>query len=209
MLLRALTVGRLGTNCYLVAEGTGHGAIVIDPGGDAPLILETLRELDLRPSQIVLTHFHFDHVLAVPELRAATGATLAIHRADAPLLEDPPALFRFFTPQVPTGLKADVLLEDGQLLAVGGLTLQVLHTPGHSPGGISLWLANEGVVFSGDALFREGVGRTDFPGCSADALLHSIRERLLTLPDDTRVYPGHGPATTIAHERAHNPWIED
>ncbi|NLG50001.1 MAG: MBL fold metallo-hydrolase [Chloroflexi bacterium] len=209
MMLRTLTVGRLGTNCYVVACERTRQAMVVDPGDDAQDIQRALDELEAQARLIVLTHFHFDHMLAADPLRRETGATLAIHEADAAHLTRPPALFRFFSPNVPEGLVADQLLHDGDALAVGDIRVEVLHTPGHSPGGISLWLPEEQVVFSGDALFRQGIGRTDFPGCSSDLLLRSIREKLFALPDETVVYPGHGPATTIGYEKQHNPWVAD
>jgi glyoxylase-like metal-dependent hydrolase (beta-lactamase superfamily II) len=207
MILRALVVGRLKTNCYLVGCPQTHEGATIDPGGDAQEILAAADDLGVHVRQIVLTHFHFDHTLAVGPVRTATGASLAIHKDDAPYLTNPPALFRFFAPNIPRGLVADRLLQDGEILTIGELSVKVLHTPGHSPGGISLWIAAEGVVFSGDTLFREGLGRTDFPGCDHQALIRSIRGKLFALPDETIVYPGHGPETTIGHERRHNPWV--
>ena len=207
MILETLVVGDLSTNCYLVGCERTREAMVIDPGGDAERILGAVRGAGVRVGQIVLTHFHFDHVLAAKAVQTSTGATLAIHYSEGDYLAQPPLLFRFFTPSVPKGLEASLLLHDGDRVQIGDLDVQVLHTPGHSPGGISLWIPGEGVVFSGDALFREGVGRTDFPGSDRDALAVSIRERLFALPDETVVYPGHGPATTIGHERRYNPWV--
>lgn len=207
MILRTLVVGQLKTNCYLVGCPRTHEALVIDPGGDVEDILSAVREVGAQVRQIVLTHFHFDHCLAAGPLRSATGASLLIHRDDAPYLTKPPALFRFFVPSTPRGLVADRALEDGEAILVGELTLKVLHTPGHSPGGISLWMPDEGVVFCGDTLFRDGLGRTDFPGSSHKVLLESIRNKLFTLPDETVVYPGHGPETTIGYEHRHNPWL--
>lgn len=207
MILDGLVVGNLHTNCYIVGcERTGD-AMLIDPGAEARRIRLRVTELGVHVTTIVLTHFHFDHMLAARELHGYTGAPLVIHAADAPLLTQPPALFHFFRPNYPAGLVADQVIQDGDRLKLGDLHVQVLHTPGHSPGGISLWLAQEKILFSGDTLFREGVGRADFPGCSAEELLRSIRTKLLALPDDTTVYPGHGPATTIAHEKASNPWL--
>jgi len=206
MIIRTLEVGALRTNCYLVVAEPSRQAVVIDPGGNADVILAALRELEATVRLIPLTHFHFDHIMAAPEVRRATGAPLAIHEAEATLLAQPPALFRFAYPDTP-GLTADRLLRDGDELTFGEVTLQVLHTPGHSPGGVSFYCAGEGVVFCGDVLFAEGVGRTDFPGSSGEQLVRSVRERLFALPDDTVVYPGHGPATTIGHERRSNPWV--
>lgn len=220
MIIRTLEVGMLQTNCYLVVsdrarEAADGGcpfasgrrpAAIIDPGDDSDLILDALDELDATVGMILLTHFHFDHIMAAPELLRETGAPLAIHEDEAALLADPPALFRFARPDTPR-LRADRLLHDGDEVVIGDITLQVLHTPGHSPGGVSFYAATEGVVFCGDTLFAEGVGRTDFPGSSTDRLVRSIHERLFTLPDDTMVYPGHGPSTTIGHERRANPWV--
>jgi len=209
MILRTLMVGDLGTNCYLVACSETRAGLVIDPGGHAARILAAVRELAIDVQLIALTHFHFDHILATDEVRDATGAPLAIHRAEGDMLTHPPALFRMFAPGTPAGMVADRLLDDDEVLEVGALRIQVLATPGHSPGGVSFWVADEDVVFSGDALFREGVGRTDFPGSNSRVLVRSIRERLFALPAETVVYPGHGPSTTIAHERARNPWVGD
>ncbi|MCD6520829.1 MAG: MBL fold metallo-hydrolase [Anaerolineae bacterium] len=209
MILRRLIVGRLHTNCYIVGCEETKEALVIDPGGDAPVILEAIRELKVAVPYIVLTHFHFDHVLAADPVRTQTEALLAIHEAEAELLANPPVLFRLFSPQGLHGIIADRLLHEGDVLQVGRLEVHVLHTPGHSPGSISLWLPQEKVVFCGDLLFREGVGRVDFPGGDQQALLQSIREKLFSLPYDTVVYPGHGPETVISHERHHNPWVGD
>ena len=156
MILRSLVVGRLSTNCYLVGCEHTHEALIIDPGDDAELILNAVDELGVKVTHIVLTHFHFDHLLAAGPLRSATGASLAIHHSEAPYLSDPPALFRLFSPHVPHDLVADRQLHHGDSLTIGQVSVKILHTPGHSPGGISLWIAEEGVVFCGDALFREG-----------------------------------------------------
>jgi len=207
MILRTLVVGAPQTNCYLVGCERTQQAMILDPGADPEQILNAVGELDLRVGLIVLTHSHFDHALAVEPVRAETGAALAIHQAEAGWLTDPPALLRFFSPGVPRGIAADRLLDHGDRLDIGELTVEVLHTPGHSPGGISLWIATERVVFSGDALFRAGLGRTDFPGSSYEVLVQSIHERLFRLPEDTTVYPGHGPPTTIGYELRANPWV--
>ena len=208
MLLRALLVGRIHTNCYILACERTRAALVIDPGDDLDVIQDALTGLQANVALIALTHFHFDHVLAADGLRHATGAPIAIGRAEAPLLAKPPALFRFM-PNLGVPIVADRLLDDGDKLSVGDLALEVLATPGHSPAGVSYWLAAEKVVFCGDALFREGVGRTDFVGCDAEVLLRSIRSKLFALPDETVVYPGHGPQTTIGHERRFNPWAAE
>lgn len=206
MIVRTLEVGMLRTNCYLVISERSREAAVIDPGGDPATILAALDAHDASVSLILLTHAHFDHIMAVPELIRETGAPLAIHEAEADLLADPPSAFRMARPDVPQ-LTADRLLHDGDDVTIGDDVLQALHTPGHSPGGVSFYSAIQGLVFCGDALFAEGVGRVDLPGGNGAELVRSIRERLFALPDDTVVYPGHGPSTTIGHERRFNPWL--
>jgi glyoxylase-like metal-dependent hydrolase (beta-lactamase superfamily II) len=208
MELYTLPVGFVAANCYLVAAradaraGT-RAALVIDPGDEAEVILQAIQERRLSPALIVLTHFHFDHVQAAAGVCAATGAPLAIGAGDAEALAEPPVMFGA---RGPAGLRADRLLYEGDVLAVGDLEATVLATPGHSPGGISLYLPGEAAVFTGDVLFREGVGRTDLPRSAPRDLVASIR-RLYALPDETVVYPGHGPATTIGHEKRHNPFV--
>lgn len=206
MILHTLPVGQLASNCYLVGCERTRRGIVIDPGADASDIEQAIVRLGLQIELIVLTHYHFDHIGAAGALQESTGAPLAIHADEAPLLQNPPSLFRFFQPRTPL-LRADRLLHDGERLHVGDLQIEVLHTPGHSPGSISLYIAAEKAVFSGDALFREGIGRTDFPGGDMGTLAASIRGRLYTLPDDTVVYPGHGPQTTIGWEKRYNPFV--
>jgi len=209
MLLRIVPVGNLRTNCYIAIDDDTRGALVIDPGGNAERILRTLERTAARVECIVLTHSHYDHVLAAGEVRAHTGAPLAIHAAEAACLAMPPGLLPDLAPECLPALSADLLLTDNAVIAFGGLRAIVLHTPGHSPGSVSLWVPSEGVVFGGDLLFREGIGRTDLEGCSQVDLERSVRTRLFTLPPETVVCPGHGPSTTIAHERAHNPWFAD
>lgn len=207
MLLQRLVVGQLQVNCYLVACEETREALIIDPGGEGQRILSAAQGAQLQVTRLVLTHFHFDHIMALDEVREGTGAPVCIHEAEADLLSQPPLLFRMMVPNAPHGLQADCLLHDGDTLSVGRLNLQVLHTPGHSPGGISLWLPAERTVFCGDLIFRQGVGRSDFPGSDPEALLQSIRQKLYSLPDETVLYPGHGPETTVGYEKRHNPWV--
>lgn len=201
-----LVVGDLATNCYIVGCEETHEGIIIDPGGDADLILREVDRLGLRILQIVNTHGHFDHTLANGAVKEATGASLAIHPADAPMLTNPLKSLSFWVGSIRPGPAADVLLNDGDVVRFGRVELKVLHTPGHSPGSISLVTA--GTVFTGDALFQGSIGRTDFPGGNYRQLIQSIRTRLLTLPDDTVAYTGHGPATTIGEERRFNPFLQ-
>lgn len=206
MILRTLQVGQMASNCYLVGCERTHQGIVIDPGADAPAIQRAISAAGLEIGLIVLTHYHFDHIGAADALRTSTGAALAIHVDEAALLLDPPPLFRFFQPSIPT-LQADRLLQSDERLEVGDVEMVAMHTPGHSPGGLSLYVAAENVVFSGDVLFREGIGRTNFPGGDMETLEASIRDRLYTLPPETVIYPGHGPSTAVGWEMRRNPFV--
>jgi len=206
MLLHHLTVGIIQTNCYVVGcEETSEGAI-IDPGGDPERILKVVEENGLNIRYVLLTHAHMDHVAGTAAVVEATGGKLAAHPAAIPLLKaDGGASWFGFTmePCPPP----DIELKEGQVLEVGKLRLQVLYLPGHSPGHVAFYEADEGVVFDGDVLFAQGIGRTDLPGGDWGTLERSIREGLFTLPDETKVYPGHGPETTVGYEKAHNPWL--
>ena len=206
MILRTLHVGDLQTNCYLVAcEETKEGA-VIDPGGDADRILLEVERGGFAVPYVLLTHAHFDHILATGEVVAATGARLALHPREEPLLRSGGGA-QMFGISVEPGPPVDVALAAGQVIDVGTLRFEVLVVPGHSPGGVALYEAEAGAVFVGDVLFANGIGRTDLPGGDMGTLMRSIHEVLFTLPDDTRVYPGHGPATTIGREKTGNPWV--
>jgi glyoxylase-like metal-dependent hydrolase (beta-lactamase superfamily II) len=205
LILRTLLVGPIQTNCYLIGDEATKDGVVIDPGGDPDLILDAIDGEGLAICYILNTHAHFDHMMANSTLVAATGAPLALHREDRELLSAGGGATWFGLLSSPPTPEVDVELSDGQELAVGGLHINVLHTPGHSPGHVSFFLPRERVLFSGDALFHEGIGRTDLPGGDYNTLIASIRHKLLTLPDETVVYPGHGPATTIGSERRHNP----
>jgi len=185
-------------------EETKEGA-VIDPGGDAERILAEVERLGLKIKYVINTHGHFDHTLANKEVVKATGASLAIHSAGAPALTKGGGAL-FFGIIGKASPPADTILEEGQVLTVGQIELTVLHTPGHSPGSICLYSEKEGVLFDGDVLFNMGMGRYDLPGGNYGVLMESIH-RLLTLPDETTVYPGHGPPTTIGHERRGNPFL--
>jgi len=205
LIIKMLHTGPLQTNCYIVGcEDTKEGAI-IDPGGDAKHILAEVERLGLKIKYVINTHGHFDHILANKEVVEATGASLAIHSADASMLTQGGGA-RFFGIVGKASPPADTILDEGQALTLGEIELQVLHTPGHSPGSICLYSQEEGVLFDGDVLFNMGMGRYDLPGGNYTVLMDSIH-RLLALPDETMVYPGHGPATTIGHERRSNPFL--
>ncbi len=207
MILRTLTVGLIQTNCYIIGcERTKEGAI-IDPGGHPERILQAVREAGLTVRYVLNTHCHFDHMAANAEVVAATGAPLAIHPAERPILESRGGAAWFGVPISPSP-PPDLELMDGQILEVGTLRLQVLHTPGHSPGSVTFYLPDQGVAFDGDVLFAMGVGRTDLPGGDWDTLMRSIGEVLFALPDETVLYPGHGPPTTVGQEKRFNPWLQ-
>lgn len=207
MIIEKLAVGALQTNCYVVGDETTREGIVIDPGGDAERILDVVERLGLEIKLVVNTHGHFDHIMANREVMEGTGAPLAVHPDDASMLTNPLRSFALLVGKIRPSPPATVMLREGDAVEFGSIRLQVLHTPGHSAGSISLWGEEEKVVFSGDVLFYQGIGRTDFPGGSYRVLLQSIRDRLFTLPDDTVVYSGHGPETTIGSEKAHNPFV--
>lgn len=205
MILDVLLVGPLGVNCYILGDEHTRQAVVIDPGGNPREILKTIEKRALKIIAIVNTHAHFDHVLALTEVRAATGAPFLLHAGEAQILASAQMSGAMFGMAMRQPAPPDRLLNDGDTIPVGALTLKVLHTPGHTPGGICLLFDNRVIV--GDTLFQSGIGRTDFPGGDYATLMTSIRDKLLTLPDETIVYPGHGAATTIGEERQLNPFL--
>ncbi|MGH7382525.1 MAG: MBL fold metallo-hydrolase [Candidatus Methylomirabilales bacterium] len=205
MKVHSFTIGPLETNAYLVVDEVSQQALLIDPGLGSEGIYEVIIAEGLALSAIVNTHGHFDHVCGNAFFRAKTGAPVLIHREDAGVMRQAAEQARAFGFQVAPPPPPDRLLNEGDEVVMGGERMRVLHTPGHTPGGICLY--GEGVVLVGDALFAGSIGRTDLPGGSTEVLLASIRTKLLSLPDDTVVYPGHGPPTTIGAERAHNPFL--
>jgi glyoxylase-like metal-dependent hydrolase (beta-lactamase superfamily II) len=207
MILEVVPVGPLGTNAYLVGCPTTRQAALIDPGDDARRLLRLAHERELEVSKVLLTHGHVDHVGAVGDVKRLTGAAVYLNAADRPLYDASPMQARFFGIRCSEPPPPDESLEHGQALELGALRVEVIATPGHTPGGVSLYVASEGVVFAGDTLFQGGVGRTDLPGGSTSQLMSSIQDRLLTLPDLTRVYCGHGPSTTIGEEKRSNPFL--
>jgi glyoxylase-like metal-dependent hydrolase (beta-lactamase superfamily II) len=201
-------VGPLACNCYIVGDTDTKQAIVIDPGGDPELIEADIAAADLTITALVATHAHFDHVLAAEAIRAKTGAPFYLHQADKPVLEWLQASGQMFLGiELPPPPDVDTTPSEGDRLVAGGVALQVIHTPGHSPGSISL-VAPE-ALFAGDTLFAGSVGRTDLPGGDTDTLIDAVRNKLFRLDEDLPVYPGHGPATTIAEERRSNPFVGD
>src|SRR5437899_6237510 len=200
----SLVVGRLQTNCFIVQSQAE--AIIVDPRDEPERILRFIKDIDATPTFIVATHTHFDHVLGVDGVRKAAKTPFLIHQDDLPMLESMQSRVRQFMGfEVPPPPKVDGYLEDGEFLNLGDETIRILHTPGHSPGSISL--SGDGYVLTGDALFNQSIGRTDLPGGDLETLIRSIRERLFKLDDDTIVYPGHGPETTIGDEKLANPFV--
>ncbi len=205
MIIHTFTLGDLQANCYLLGCEETRQALVIDPGGNPAPVLRAAARLGLNIETIVNTHGHIDHIAGNGRLQEATGARLLIGRADGPMLADPGRNLSLWVGRRLPAVEPDLLLDDGDTIALGRHALEVLHTPGHTPGGICLYLP--GSVFTGDTLFAGSIGRHDLPGGDYQTLLDSIRTRLLALPPDTAVYPGHGPATTIALEQEGNPFL--
>ncbi|HDN79653.1 MAG: MBL fold metallo-hydrolase [Chloroflexi bacterium] len=205
MLVERLVVGMLQTNCYIVADESTKEGIVIDPGGSPNDILKKIEEMKLKIIYVINTHGHFDHIMANKEVVKATGASLAIHPDDEPMLRKGGGLILLGL--IASSPPPDVLLNEGDVITFGKSSLRVIHTPGHSPGSISLYSEADGILFCGDVLFNMGIGRSDFPGGNHKVLMESIRTKLLTLPDETIVYPGHGPPTSVGQEKLHNPFL--
>lgn len=205
MILQTLLVGPLGVNCYILGDEKTHEAIVIDPGGNSRDILNALQRTRLRAAAIVNTHAHFDHIIALNEVRSATHAPFMIHTDETPVLATAEQSAAVFGMRVTQPAPAERLLNDGDEVKVGEIVLHVLHTPGHTPGGICL--LQDKRVFVGDTLFQGSIGRTDLPGGDYATLMQSIRDKLLPLADDTVVFPGHGQSTTIGEEKQLNPFV--
>jgi len=205
-MIEGRAMGAMGANCYLYACAESKKAVIIDPGADGEKIYRWILEKGLKVDYILLTHGHVDHIGGVDELRDLLGNVLVgIHADDAGMLTDGKKnLSSYFGPGLVLQ-SADFLLQDGQEITIGREKLKVLTTPGHSPGGVC-FLGNEG-LFSGDTLFAGSIGRTDFPGGSLEQLLQGVKDKLLTLPEDTRVFPGHGEETNIGEEKRNNPFL--
>jgi glyoxylase-like metal-dependent hydrolase (beta-lactamase superfamily II) len=205
--LMALAVGPLEVNCYIVWDRETKKAFVIDPGGDEDVIKMEVWKNSLDVEYIVNTHGHFDHVGGDAALKEALGAPIAIHGSDAGLMAEAHERGVIFGVNAPKQPAPDKLLEDGSTLKAGGLTLEVIHTPGHTPGGVCLFDRADSILFTGDTLFAGSVGRTDLEDGSYEELMESIKTRILPLSDSVRIYPGHGPDSTIGAERRNNPFI--
>ncbi len=205
MIFDSIVVGPLGVNCYIIGcEETKEG-IVIDPGDDAERIIAALSGHGLKIVHVLNTHGHFDHIGGNRPVLQATGADLLIHEADVPFLSIADKTAALYGLKGKNSPPPDGFLNDNMIIFVGSFEFKVLHTPGHTPGGCCFH--GNGIVVTGDTLFADSVGRTDLPGGSNETLLKSIRDKLMGLPDETVVYPGHGPATTIGREKVNNPYL--
>ncbi|MFA5155857.1 MAG: MBL fold metallo-hydrolase [Candidatus Omnitrophota bacterium] len=205
MILERVCVGELEVNCYVVAGDGSPAAVVIDPGSEKDKIAKVLAKHKLKAVAVINTHGHIDHIGCDDDF----GVPVYCSEKDAKLLKDSRLNLSGFLSSPFSVKSAITQLKDNQVISLAGIEFKVIHTPGHTPGGICLLVKDEAryVLFSGDSLFRSSVGRSDFEGADGEALINSIKERLLVLPDETVVYPGHGPATTIGYEKEHNPFL--
>jgi hydroxyacylglutathione hydrolase len=208
MILETVTVGVLDTNCYIIGCERTRKAIVVDPGDEPAEILGVLRRLELSPERLIATHAHFDHILAVRQLQASTGAPFHLHPADRPLLRAMRQTALAWIGRDPGNPpELDVELIPGETIRVGDIALEVRAGPGHSPGGTVLVDHQGRRAFTGDAVFAGSIGRSDLPGGNMEVLLESIRREILSLPDDYALLPGHGPSSTVLEERVSNPFL--
>jgi hydroxyacylglutathione hydrolase len=208
MILEIFPVGPLQCNCTILADEESREAIVIDPGDEVSRIHRRLTTLGLTLKQILVTHAHIDHVGGAQKLKKLTGAPIFLNEDDLPQLEIMAEQAAWIGVDTPETAPPDESLNDGSSVGLANYPAQVLHTPGHTQGSICLHFAPLKMVLAGDTLFAGGIGRTDLPGGDSEQIVHSIQARLLTLPNETRVIPGHGPATTIGTERRTNPFLK-
>jgi len=205
MILKTITVGPMGVNCYLIGcEKTKAGA-VIDPGDDAPVILNAIKQEDLDIQYILLTHGHVDHLAHLMKLQDKINAEFLMHQEDAFLLKGLFAQALMFGLPNPGNPKADRFISDGEEIKLGDLKIKILHTPGHSPGSVTYFVEDK--LFVGDLIFSGSIGRTDLPKGDYQTLINSVETKIFSLPDETIIYPGHGPETTVGQEKATNPFF--
>jgi hydroxyacylglutathione hydrolase len=207
MIHKILPVGPLQCNCSIIGDETTHEAMVIDPGDDIEDILAVIHQHKLDVKQIVITHAHIDHVGGAMKLRALTGAPILLNQNDYALLKMLDVQATWLGMAAPDEVAIEASIGDGESLQAGSLTANVIHTPGHTEGSVCLYFPAEKLLIAGDTLFARSIGRTDLPGGSFEKIMRSLHDRVLTLPDDTVVIPGHGPRTTIGEEREENPFL--
>ena len=207
MIHEILAVGPLQCNCSILGDEVSGEAIVVDPGDDIPRIMALLAKHQLTVKQILITHAHIDHIAGAARLKQLTGAPVLYNQRDLPLVKMMDVQAGWLGIKTPEVEAPDDTLDDGRIIAITGITGSILHTPGHTQGSVCLHLPAENLLLAGDTLFAGSVGRTDLPGGDGPMLIRSIRERLLPLPDETVVIPGHGQKTTIGDERAMNPFL--
>lgn len=203
--IKSAVLGAVGTNCYLVYNEKTKKAVIVDPADNGPYIKSQCISLGIEPEAILLTHGHADHMLAADSLRKEYGIPLIAGEKEEKLLADPSMNLSLMIGGVQVGLKADKTVREGDVLELIGFRFRVIGTPGHTSGSVCYWITEEDVLFAGDTLFEESFGRTDFPTGSMSSLCRSVIDKLFELPDTTMVYSGHGPATTIGHEKEYNP----
>ena len=206
MKVERFLTGIISTNCYLAINEETKQTVVIDPASSSPSLMNHIEAEGLKVEAILLTHGHFDHIWGIDGFLKKYDVPVYVHEDDKEMMNDP-QLNQSSTYTAGYTFSGAECIRDGQVLHLAGNDFEVFHTPGHTPGCCCFYVREEGVLFSGDTLFANSVGRTDFPGSSTSALIRSIREKLLPLPDETRVYPGHMGETAIGHEREHNPYI--
>jgi len=209
MIHEIIPVGPLQCNCSILGDETSHEAIVVDPGDDIPRILALLAKHQLIVKQILITHAHIDHIAGAHRLKQITGAPILYNQHDLSQVKIMDEQAAWLGIPTPTVSNPDDTLDDGKIISITGLTCNILHTPGHTEGSVCLYLPDQTLLLAGDTLFAGSVGRTDLPGGNTQKLLASIHDRLLTLPDEVTVIPGHGPGTTIGSERDSNPFLQN
>jgi hydroxyacylglutathione hydrolase len=209
MIHEIIPVGPLQCNCSILGDETTHEAIVVDPGDDIPRILILLAKHNLIVKQILITHAHIDHIAGAHRLKQVTGAPILYNKHDLAQVKIMDEQAAWLGIPTPTVSNPDDTLDDGKIISIAGVTANILHTPGHTEGSVCLYLPDHTLLLAGDTLFAGSVGRTDLPGGNTRKLLASIYDRLLTLPDEVTVIPGHGPRTTIGSERDSNPFLQD
>ncbi|WP_288301620.1 MBL fold metallo-hydrolase [uncultured Veillonella sp.] len=205
MKLYRMPLGMLGTNCYIVVDEQSNQCLVVDPGSDGEHVVEVLQEKKLNPLGVVLTHGHSDHIGGIQPIVDTYHCPIYVHKKDESFLTDSRLNLSVYSGSTVEAHGEVRHVKEGDTLSCGSLSFRVIETPGHTPGGVCYY--GEGILLAGDTLFRESVGRTDFPGGSFDDLVAAVSEKLFSLPEETVVYPGHGPETTIAHEKEYNPFV--